>query len=118
MLTIIFLEEIVKQIFQVGLIVGMFFISACVMAQPKSPTSFKECVAQGNKILRTFPGKCITSTGEVFVDDLVRIPLEHGERLCVDKCGDGICQEIVCMGEGCPCSEDPIKCPKDCGTKR
>ncbi len=34
--------------------------------------------------------------------------------ICVDKCGDGICQEIVCMAEGCPCAETHQSCPTDC----
>jgi len=33
---------------------------------------------------------------------------------CKDLCGDGICQEIVCMAIGCPCSETPQTCPQDC----
>jgi ubiquitin-protein ligase len=34
--------------------------------------------------------------------------------ICVDMCGDGVCQEIVCMGEGCPCPETAQNCPADC----
>jgi len=34
--------------------------------------------------------------------------------ICVDMCGDGVCQEIVCMGEGCPCPETAQNCPSDC----
>ncbi|MEM7818294.1 MAG: DUF333 domain-containing protein, partial [Candidatus Aenigmatarchaeota archaeon] len=37
------------------------------------------------------------------------------EKVCRDLCGDGICQEIVCMAVGCPCSESPETCPQDCG---
>lgn len=33
---------------------------------------------------------------------------------CEDLCGDGICQEIVCMAIGCPCAETPVTCPQDC----
>lgn len=40
-------------------------------------------------------------------------PEQHA-KLCVDKCGDGQCQEIVCMGENCPCSESHATCPQDC----
>jgi hypothetical protein len=36
------------------------------------------------------------------------------EAICVDLCGNGICEEIVCMGSGCPCSENEITCPVDC----
>jgi cbb3-type cytochrome oxidase subunit 3 len=34
--------------------------------------------------------------------------------ICVDMCGDGTCQEVVCMGEGCPCAETAQSCPADC----
>jgi hypothetical protein len=33
---------------------------------------------------------------------------------CKDLCGDGQCQEIVCMAVGCPCPESPASCPQDC----
>ena len=33
---------------------------------------------------------------------------------CQNLCGDGICQEIVCMAIGCPCPETPENCPQDC----
>lgn len=33
---------------------------------------------------------------------------------CKDLCGDGICQEIVCMAIGCPCAETKETCPEDC----
>ncbi len=38
--------------------------------------------------------------------------------VCKDQCGDGICQEIVCQGSGCPCAETKENCPKDCGTEQ
>lgn len=38
-------------------------------------------------------------------------------KLCVDRCGDGTCQEIVCLGEGCPCAETPTSCAVDCAPK-
>jgi len=36
------------------------------------------------------------------------------EPACKDKCGDGICQEIVCEAIGCPCPETAESCPDDC----
>ncbi|MEM7824988.1 MAG: hypothetical protein QXO27_03375 [Candidatus Aenigmatarchaeota archaeon] len=36
------------------------------------------------------------------------------EETCINKCGDGICQEIVCMTIGCPCAETKANCPQDC----
>ncbi|MEK7183010.1 MAG: Gmad2 immunoglobulin-like domain-containing protein [Patescibacteria group bacterium] len=34
--------------------------------------------------------------------------------ICVDSCGNGTCEEIVCMGTGCPCVESGSSCPQDC----
>jgi hypothetical protein len=35
-------------------------------------------------------------------------------EVCVDSCGDEVCDEVVCLGEGCPCSESVGSCPEDC----
>lgn len=37
---------------------------------------------------------------------------------CVDKCGDNECGTMVCMSEGCPCSENYRTCPSDCHEAR
>ncbi|MEM5870266.1 MAG: hypothetical protein QXR09_03845 [Candidatus Aenigmatarchaeota archaeon] len=34
---------------------------------------------------------------------------------CKNLCGDGTCQEIVCLAIGCPCPETKESCPQDCG---
>lgn len=39
---------------------------------------------------------------------------KKGEKFCKDLCGDGICQEVVCMAIGCPCPETPGTCSEDC----
>ncbi len=36
------------------------------------------------------------------------------EEACQDECGNGACQETVCMAVGCPCSETAANCPQDC----
>ncbi|MFP4515049.1 MAG: hypothetical protein ACLFNO_03555 [Parcubacteria group bacterium] len=64
----------------------------------------------------------ITANNQVEVNSFELIPegstLERNEDsdgdICVDMCGDGVCQEIVCMGEGCPCPETAENCPADC----
>lgn len=43
-----------------------------------------------------------------------KISISFEEKICEDLCGDGICQEIVCMAQGCPCPETPDTCPQDC----
>ncbi|MBU4284815.1 hypothetical protein KKF60_02370 [Patescibacteria group bacterium] len=42
-------------------------------------------------------------------DDNQNLPVD-----CVNKCGDGICQEVVCQATNCPCSETIESCSKDC----
>jgi hypothetical protein len=38
------------------------------------------------------------------------------EKTCQDKCGDGVCDEVVCLAIGCPCAETKEDCPEDCET--
>ncbi|TAK05219.1 hypothetical protein EPO33_04570 [Patescibacteria group bacterium] len=33
---------------------------------------------------------------------------------CKNQCGNGQCEEIVCLAVGCPCAETPASCPQDC----
>jgi len=33
---------------------------------------------------------------------------------CKNLCGDGKCQQVVCMAIGCPCAETVVSCPQDC----
>lgn len=37
--------------------------------------------------------------------------------ICIDKCGDNKCQEVVCTGSGCPCPESTKSCAVDCKPK-
>jgi hypothetical protein len=94
----------------IGLV--LIFGSCCSLALAESdqskvaPNSFKECVAQGGVLT----GKvCKTVSGQIFLQ-----PREASDSPCVDRCGDGVCQEMVCMAIGCPCAETPESCPKDC----
>jgi len=43
-------------------------------------------------------------------------PGEEAEegKICVNSCGDNVCQEVVCQGTGCPCAETEQFCPQDC----
>lgn len=80
--------------------------------------SFEDCVKAGYPIMRSLPPQCRTNEGLVFVDkaQLPKIPMP-GQRTCEDKCGDGTCDELVCMAVGCPCAETAKTCPSDCGPK-
>jgi hypothetical protein len=82
---------------------------------PKTLNSFQGCVEQGGRLEESFPSVCISKDGARFVQsDTVEEPPAKGKRACTDRCGDGQCQEIVCMAIGCPCAETHQTCPKDC----
>jgi len=38
----------------------------------------------------------------------------EGEKICQDRCGNEICEEVVCLAVGCPCPETKESCPQDC----
>ena len=85
---------------------------AAVVATPGMPDSFEGCVAAGFEIIRSHPMRCVTPQGMVFFKE--QAGKTPRGKACKDLCGDGICQQIVCMGETCPCPETPIACPNDC----
>lgn len=98
----------------------VFFLTACAYALDpvgslpadirKPPSNFLECVQEGGKILKSYPAQCVSQTGEHFVEGSTNA---QGSS-CKDMCGDGTCQEIVCMALGCPCAETHTSCAKDC----
>ena len=77
-------------------------------------TNFDDCVKAGNPVMESYPRQCSTPEGEVFVEDVEIILEPEPVEICEDMCGDGICQEIVCMAIGCPCAETAESCPEDC----
>lgn len=52
--------------------------------------------------------------GTIFLSIIIFGCVQPEEPICEDMCGDGICQEIVCLATGCPCAETPGNCPQDC----
>lgn len=34
--------------------------------------------------------------------------------VCVNSCGNGVCEALACNGSDCPCAEDQTSCPQDC----
>ena len=79
-------------------------------------SSFEECVAAGNPVTRSIPAQCMAD-GQRFIETIskpaINVPAKK-KSFCKDECGNGTCEEIVCMAVGCPCSESPDSCPEDC----
>lgn len=104
--------------------------TACSPAAANDPnhpaaqvSTFEECVAAGGTVTRAYPPRCVTADGKTFGkgSDMIKAfpgldrPLEEPKgKACEDRCGDGTCQEIVCMAIGCPCAETAATCPQDC----
>lgn len=94
------------------------------------PESFDTCNPDGSGCAELFsqpiPGKTyqiivinangrsnsVNFTVRANKDENITLPLPN--KTCSNRCGDGTCQEIVCMGIGCPCSESSQTCPSDC----
>lgn len=93
----------------IPLFVVMFLGAGCSQTvQQSTVRNFEECVAAGNAVMESYPRQC-RSGEKTFVEEV------DINRICADQCGNGVCEEIVCLGEGCPCSESATSCPQDCG---
>ncbi|HTK76797.1 MAG TPA: hypothetical protein VL371_16140 [Gemmataceae bacterium] len=87
---------------------------SCEFAPCKSdevvcPQDLKAC--PGGVYVNRYPPKC----------DFADCPPEHWAPepppvgpTCKNVCGNGSCDEIVCMAVGCPCAETKASCPQDC----
>ncbi|MCB9030552.1 MAG: hypothetical protein H6619_05825 [Deltaproteobacteria bacterium] len=98
------------EIFRSSALIFALVLASCssLTAEQKAKPilSFEECVAAGNQVLRSMPPKCVTKDGLIFI--------QEKPNTCIDKCGDGECQEIVCQAIDCPCAETAESCPEDC----
>lgn len=103
---------------RIVLICAVTFSFGCIgQATPRPieapPKNFKECVERGGNILKSYPPQCVTADGTRFMQD-EGAASSKAARGCKDLCGNGKCEEIVCMAIGCPCSESHESCPQDC----
>ena len=110
----------------ITLFIPLFGCAVCAQDKKKEINSYEECIKAGNPILKTYPAQCITKDGRKFVNiaqknqilkdkniiDNDQTPAT--QKLCISRCGDGVCTEVACEGEGCPCKEDSVICPADC----
>ncbi len=96
---------------------GTFFVTNIKF---QSPTTAIVDYEDGHIALTARVEFTVPKAGEVEVTDFEVLPAPPvggsagGNGLCVDQCGDGTCDEMVCMGSGCPCAETPTSCPEDC----
>lgn len=79
--------------------------------------SFGDC-AKYYPVMESYPAQCRTPDGRLFVQELTD---EEEDRIkpppsCRDQCGNGACEEIVCLSTDCPCSETAETCPADCAS--
>lgn len=50
----------------------------------------------------------------VFPAILINTPTPEKSATSSATCGDNICQNVTCFGQGCPTPESPETCPVDC----
>lgn len=100
----------IKKIF--FLILCFVFILGCQSTPKVEVNNFEDCVKAGNPVMESYPRQCkhLDKTYTESLED----EMEEPDKLCTDLCGDNECQEIVCMGQGCPCAESKTSCPSDC----
>ena len=98
-------------------ILAIVYFASVLTQTTERVNNFDECAAAGNPVMETYPAQCNTPDGRHFVQE---IPPEDRWKVvppaenCRNLCGDGVCQEIVCMAIGCPCAETVSSCPQDC----
>ena len=110
------------------LVVGLVVLTGCGPVNPGEDliNSFEACVAAGNPVMESYPAQCMTPGGKSFVQQISEVEKRRltpstgesgreNEAVCEDVCGDGMCQEVVCLGTGCPCAETGLTCSEDCG---
>lgn len=76
-----------------------------------------ENLEKGKYLLQIFGVEFQENPAELLWEKEIEIPqgsIKKENKFCKNLCGDGICQEIVCMAVGCPCPETPETCPQDC----
>lgn len=105
-------------------------------AAPAVVATFADCVKAGYPVLESAPRQCKTPDGRTFVEPRTGTPLPsspspstpspsqppadipppttYSAPGCVNQCGNGACDFVVCQAAGCPCAEDPETCPLDC----
>jgi hypothetical protein len=88
----------------------------CVNSCGDGNCQSKLCVGRGCSCLETY-ANCPVDCGNKPTKQARPTPTKNTEQqnsVCVNKCGDGLCQKIVCLATGCPCAETPASCPQDC----
>lgn len=83
----------------------------------ESPTTNEETWLPYNKTKNPLLLKGLDCGGfsiSLLPKEKISLEERNEEKICRDFCGDGICQEIVCMAQGCPCPESSESCPQDC----
>lgn len=96
--------------------IGLFVYQNKLITTEKI-NSFEECIKAGYPVLESYPRQCKTQDGKTFVEEVTPPKKLPKLERCKDVCGNGKCEEIVCMAIGCPCPETPESCPEDCKQK-
>lgn len=88
-------------------VVSYWFYNANIAVAPNSPEQSEQ---NGQEQQRVQEPENKSGT------PVIEMQEQSGIFVCVDKCGDGICQppEKECDNLNCVCLENPQECPADC----
>jgi hypothetical protein len=73
------------------------------------------CLNTDNNIFATYSKE--PEIQDIFNQILSTFKLTESIEICVDNCGNEMCEGLVCMAIGCPCAETKESCPQDCEAK-
>ncbi len=104
-------------------------------AKAQKINSYRDCARAGYPVQESYPRKCVIPQGKTFIEQLdtpepslsdfspgsgggfspsPKVMLNNSGSTCINKCGDQVCQIVVCLGTNCPCAETVTSCPQDC----
>lgn len=87
---------------------GTFYVTSIQFTTPNSAIVEYE---DGHIALRAQVDFSVSEENTVEIQNFIPLNEYLG---CSDTCGNGSCEEIVCLASGCPCAETPASCPGDC----
>lgn len=122
--------KILERLLVLLLLTGCAEIWSDTIFEERPIATYEDCVAAGNTIIRTEPPRCVTEDMQTYVkgDAPRKIPRKYKNQQdqnseqqglpgCQNRCGNGTCEQIVCLSLGCPCPETPKNCPQDCASQ-
>jgi len=106
-------------VFVLSIVLVLFAVVLTITPVVNEINSFESCVSAGNPVLESFPRQCISSEGELFVENILRNYVGYNKEECSKI-------QVLCTPDreyfsdktGCGCElkeigEEKFFCPKE-----